>query len=59
MNLPDCWYIAYVTWHLINMAGNRLQRTGSIFARVTGLLKTGAMKEQDKPIWYDVYKIFP
>ncbi|XP_035232389.1 28S ribosomal protein S23, mitochondrial-like isoform X2 [Stegodyphus dumicola] len=27
--------------------------------RITGLLKTGAMKEQDKPIWYDVYKIFP
>ena len=41
------------------MAGNRLQRTGSIFERLTGILKTGAMKEQDKPLWYDVYKTFP
>ncbi|GBN45586.1 28S ribosomal protein S23, mitochondrial [Araneus ventricosus] len=41
------------------MAGNRLQRIGSIFERMTGLLKAGAIKEQDKPIWYDVYKTFP
>ncbi|GFT18087.1 28S ribosomal protein S23, mitochondrial [Nephila pilipes] len=41
------------------MAGNRLQRTGSIFERMTGLLRAGAVKEQDKPIWYDVYKAFP
>ncbi|CAL1266654.1 unnamed protein product [Larinioides sclopetarius] len=41
------------------MAGNRLQRIGSIFERMTGLLRAGAVKEQDKPIWYDVYKTFP
>ncbi|XP_015913928.1 small ribosomal subunit protein mS23 [Parasteatoda tepidariorum] len=41
------------------MAGNRLQRTGSIFERLSGLLKTGAIKGEDKPIWYDVYKSFP
>ncbi|GFR07682.1 28S ribosomal protein S23, mitochondrial [Trichonephila clavata] len=41
------------------MAGNRLQRTGSIFERMTGLLRAGAVKERDKPIWYDVYKTFP
>ncbi|KAF8773053.1 28S ribosomal protein S23 like protein [Argiope bruennichi] len=41
------------------MAGNRLQRIGSIFERMTGLLKAGAIKEQDKPLWYDVYKTFP
>ena len=26
---------------------------------MTGILKSGAIKEQDKPIWYDVYKTFP
>lgn len=41
------------------MAGNRLQKAGSIFERLNGILKSGAMKEQDKPIWYDVYKAFP
>lgn len=24
-----------------------------------GLLRTGAMKEADKPIWYEVYAAFP
>lgn len=27
--------------------------------RLSGILKAGAIKEQDKPIWYDVYKAFP
>jgi small subunit ribosomal protein S23 len=26
---------------------------------VRGLLKSGALKEEDKPIWYDIYKAFP
>lgn len=26
---------------------------------MTGLLESGAIKSQDKPIWYDVYKAFP
>lgn len=30
----------------------------SVF-RATGLLKSGAMKPQDKPLWYDVYEAFP
>ena len=29
------------------------------FFRVRGLLKSGAMKEKDKPIWYEVYEAFP
>ncbi|KAG8176377.1 hypothetical protein JTE90_020163 [Oedothorax gibbosus] len=41
------------------MAGSRLQRIGSIFERLSGILKAGAIKEQDKPIWYEVYKAFP
>lgn len=27
--------------------------------RVNGLIKSGAMKVDDRPIWYDVYRAFP
>jgi small subunit ribosomal protein S23 len=27
--------------------------------RATGLLKSGAIKYQDRPTWYDVYRVFP
>ncbi|PSN32212.1 28S ribosomal protein S23, partial [Blattella germanica] len=30
-----------------------------IYCRVKGLLKSGAMKEEDKPMWYEIYKAFP
>lgn len=33
--------------------------TLSFLHRVRGLLKSGALKEEDKPIWYDIYKAFP
>lgn len=29
------------------------------FCRVEGLLKNGAMKPDDRPLWYDVYRAFP
>jgi len=41
------------------MAGSRLESIGTIFSRTTGLLKSGAMKYKDRPIWYDVYRVFP
>ncbi|CAD7090638.1 unnamed protein product [Hermetia illucens] len=41
------------------MAQSRLEKIGTIFTRVTGLLRSGAMKPEDKPIWYDVYAAFP
>ncbi|GFR63619.1 28S ribosomal protein S23, mitochondrial-like [Elysia marginata] len=41
------------------MAGSRRDKLGSIFSRLTGLLRSGAMKEEDRPIWYDVVKAFP
>ncbi|XP_068631817.1 small ribosomal subunit protein mS23 [Battus philenor] len=41
------------------MATSRLERIGTIFTRVEGLLTRGAMKPDDRPLWYDVYKTFP
>ncbi|KAI9585728.1 probable 28S ribosomal protein S23, mitochondrial [Glossina fuscipes] len=41
------------------MAQSRLEKIGTIYTRITGLLKTGAMKSEDKPIWYDLYEAFP
>ncbi|XP_063222082.1 small ribosomal subunit protein mS23 isoform X2 [Bacillus rossius redtenbacheri] len=41
------------------MASSRLEKIGTIFSRVTGLLRSGAMKEVDKPLWYNLYKAFP
>ncbi|CAH2037259.1 unnamed protein product, partial [Iphiclides podalirius] len=41
------------------MATSRLERIGTIFSRVEGLLTRGAMKPDDRPLWFDVYKAFP
>ncbi|XP_017037344.1 small ribosomal subunit protein mS23 [Drosophila kikkawai] len=41
------------------MAQSRLEKIGTIFTRVQGLLRGGAMRSEDKPIWYDVYAAFP
>lgn len=41
------------------MASSRLEKIGTIFTRVTGLIRSGAMKMEERPIWYDLYKIFP
>ncbi|XP_013143125.1 PREDICTED: 28S ribosomal protein S23, mitochondrial [Papilio polytes] len=41
------------------MATSRLERIGTIFTRVEGLLTRGAMKPDDRPLWFDVYRAFP
>ncbi|XP_030376927.1 probable 28S ribosomal protein S23, mitochondrial [Scaptodrosophila lebanonensis] len=41
------------------MAQSRLEKIGTIFTRVQGLLRGGAMKPEDKPLWYEVYAAFP
>ncbi|GLV34860.1 mitochondrial ribosomal protein S23 [Carabus blaptoides fortunei] len=41
------------------MASSRLEKIGTIFTRVNGLLKSGAMKWEDRPIWYDIFKACP
>lgn len=30
-----------------------------MYFRVSGLLHGGALKRENKPVWYDVYQVFP
>ncbi|XP_064831196.1 small ribosomal subunit protein mS23-like [Oncorhynchus masou masou] len=41
------------------MAGSRLEKFGTVFTRVRDLMRSGVVKQSDKPIWYDVHKTFP
>ncbi|KAJ8955727.1 hypothetical protein NQ318_008599 [Aromia moschata] len=41
------------------MAGSRLERIGTIYSRTTGLIKSGALSWDDRPLWYDIYEAFP
>uniref|UniRef100_A0A8C7XDA0 Small ribosomal subunit protein mS23 n=1 Tax=Oryzias sinensis TaxID=183150 RepID=A0A8C7XDA0_9TELE len=41
------------------MAGSRLERFGTVFSRVRDLMRSGVIQKADKPIWYDVYEVFP
>ncbi|XP_046744651.1 probable 28S ribosomal protein S23, mitochondrial [Diprion similis] len=41
------------------MARSRLAKIGTIHSRTSGLLRAGAMKEEDKPLWFDIYEAFP
>lgn len=54
------------------MAGSRLERIGTIysryfrfniisfiFLRASGLIRSGALKWEDRPLWYDIYEAFP
>ncbi|XP_034830650.1 small ribosomal subunit protein mS23-like isoform X2 [Maniola hyperantus] len=41
------------------MATSRLERIGTIFTRAEGLILRGAIKPDDRPLWFDVYKAFP
>ena len=37
----------------------RLLKIWFKFCRMRGLLRSGAIKPEDKPLWYDVYEAFP
>ncbi|XP_077422594.1 small ribosomal subunit protein mS23 [Vanacampus margaritifer] len=41
------------------MAGSRLEKIGTVFSRVRDLMRSGVIKQTEKPIWYDVYEAFP
>jgi len=37
----------------------RVEKFGSIFSRASGLLRAGAVKWENRPLWYDCYVAFP
>ncbi|VUZ48917.1 unnamed protein product [Hymenolepis diminuta] len=39
--------------------GSRVHKVASIYRRVNGLLKNGALSSKEKPLWFDVYRAFP
>ncbi|XP_067222548.1 28S ribosomal protein S23, mitochondrial isoform X1 [Chanodichthys erythropterus] len=41
------------------MAGSRIEKFGTVFTRVRDLMRAGVIKQEEKPIWFDVYAAFP
>ncbi|KAL3285900.1 hypothetical protein HHI36_000420 [Cryptolaemus montrouzieri] len=41
------------------MANSRLEKIGTIYTRAAGLIKSGAKRWEDRPLWFDVYEAFP
>ncbi|CAK9834325.1 Probable 28S ribosomal protein S23, mitochondrial [Anthophora retusa] len=41
------------------MASSRTEKIGTVFSRVTALLKGNALQKENLPLWYEVYKTFP
>jgi len=37
----------------------RVERAAPIFNRVSGLIRSGQLKWEDRPLWYDIYAAFP
>ena len=41
------------------MAQSRLEKIGTIYSRVTGLIKSKAISSEQIPLWYPIYEAFP
>ena len=41
------------------MAQSRFEKIGTIYSRITGLYKSGAIKSEQVPLWYNIYEAFP
>nr|XP_022343232.1 28S ribosomal protein S23, mitochondrial-like [Crassostrea virginica] len=41
------------------MAASRVRKLGTIFTRTQGLIRSGAMRREKIPVWYNVYEAFP
>ncbi|XP_044253584.1 probable 28S ribosomal protein S23, mitochondrial [Tribolium madens] len=41
------------------MAQSRLERIGTIYSRAQGLIKSGGVRWEDRPLWFDLYEAFP
>ena len=42
-----------------NMAQSRFEKIGTIYSRITGLYKSGAIKAEQVPLWVPIYEAFP
>ena len=41
------------------MAQSRFEKIGTIYSRITGLYKSGAIKSEQIPLWAPIYEAFP
>ncbi|XP_053973703.1 probable 28S ribosomal protein S23, mitochondrial [Hylaeus volcanicus] len=41
------------------MAFSRIDRVGTIYTRISSLIKGGTMEESSIPVWYTLYEAFP
>ena len=41
------------------MAQSRFEKIGTIYSRITGLYKSGAIKSEQIPLWVPIYEAFP
>ncbi|XP_018324660.1 probable 28S ribosomal protein S23, mitochondrial [Agrilus planipennis] len=41
------------------MANSRLEKIGNIYTRAKGLIQSGALQWEDRPLWYDLFERFP
>ncbi|KAF7414700.1 hypothetical protein HZH68_003189 [Vespula germanica] len=41
------------------MAQTRVEKVGTIYTRISSLIRGGAMTESEKPLWYTIYETFP
>ncbi|CAK9804041.1 28S ribosomal protein S23, mitochondrial [Anthophora plagiata] len=41
------------------MASSRTERIGTVFSRMTALVKANTLQKENLPLWYNIYKAFP
>ncbi|KAI6190182.1 28S ribosomal protein S23, mitochondrial [Aphelenchoides bicaudatus] len=51
--------IIYASSVMSSQFFTRAEKAGSIFARITGLIRSGKMKWEERPLWYDAYVTYP
>ncbi|CAK9295517.1 unnamed protein product [Gordionus sp. m RMFG-2023] len=41
------------------MAQAKFEKLGTIYTRIKGLIRGGALRFEDRPLWYDIYEKYP
>ena len=59
-SFKSCFGVFFIV-NVSDMAGPgaRVEKFSSIFSRVRGLLKSGALPYESRPVWFDVFKASP